>query len=199
MSKIIRSSLTTFFLESLEHCINSQKSITMEEKLALVEKFQKTGRIPTEVAECVEKTNIKPFFETEGHGYLKVPLEEIAQLDLVEKITPYSYMDTKDPNDEFGMPIYLEEDQDAKTYIDRLKQRGIPVDTTEHGIIPDKDIQGLHPYTKDIAYYFAHYERDFNDLLDIRKASKSEDEKRAILSIIEDRFGAKKSKIKNSD
>ena len=197
MNESIRSSLSMYFLEALEQCINSHKS-KQKEKVSILEKFQETGKIPSEVWGCMEKINVKPIYTSTlgGHKYIKVPMEEIARLNLIEEITPYSYIDWDDP---LGVPVYLESDVDANTYMDRLETRGIPVHLTDHGEIPHEEFEALSNYTKDVGYYFAHYERDFDDLLDIHKASKSEDEKSSILKIIEDKFGAKKPTIVNSD
>ena len=49
------------------------------------------------------------FIESPGHGWLRVPLREIIQLGIAEKITAYSYMDNQ-----FA---YLEEDIDAGVFI----------------------------------------------------------------------------------
>ena len=44
-----------------------------------------------------------------GHAWLKVPIQEIVQLALEEKISTYSYMDTQF--------VYLEEDLDLSVFI----------------------------------------------------------------------------------
>lgn len=51
------------------------------------------------------------FFEDAGHGWLQVPKEELKQLGIADKITGFSYTDNR-----FA---YLEEDQDASTYLDK--------------------------------------------------------------------------------
>lgn len=45
-----------------------------------------------------------------GHGWLEVTKIEALELDIVEKISPYSYEDRKN--------FYLEEDCDAALFID---------------------------------------------------------------------------------
>ena len=49
------------------------------------------------------------FIEDPGHGWLKVPREELKQLDIEDKITSYSYMDSE--------YAYLEEDIDADVFV----------------------------------------------------------------------------------
>lgn len=44
-----------------------------------------------------------------GHGWLAVKLAELEALNIADKITPYSY--------QRGQTAYLEEDQDAATFI----------------------------------------------------------------------------------
>jgi hypothetical protein len=53
-----------------------------------------------------------------------VPLSSLEALDLIDKITPYSYL--------LGAYAYLEEDQDATTFIDALVDKGIPFAFTVH-------------------------------------------------------------------
>jgi len=57
-----------------------------------------------------------------GHAWLRVPLSELHRLSLLSKISSYSFI-----NNEW---VYLEEDQDAALYLERLKQEGFnPFDT----------------------------------------------------------------------
>jgi len=49
------------------------------------------------------------FYADPGHGWLAVRRELIANLGLLEEITPYSYQK--------GGTVYLEEDQDAVTFL----------------------------------------------------------------------------------
>ena len=58
-----------------------------------------------------------------GHAWLRVPLSELHRLsspapgrNLLELISPYSFI-----NNEW---VYLEEDQDAALYLERLKEDG---------------------------------------------------------------------------
>ncbi|MBP8060109.1 MAG: hypothetical protein V9E94_10560 [Microthrixaceae bacterium] len=58
------------------------------------------------------------FVNDPGHGWLKVPLTDIAALGIEAQITPYSYIE--------GQFAYLEEDLDAPRYLEALTARGIP-------------------------------------------------------------------------
>lgn len=50
------------------------------------------------------------FYSDPGHGWLKVPRDDLVELNIEEKITPYSYMSCG------GRVVYLEEDCDLSTY-----------------------------------------------------------------------------------
>jgi len=54
------------------------------------------------------------FYSDPGHGWLRVPLQDIMDLDLVDKITKYSYMNATGSN----IYVYLEEDLDAQSFMD---------------------------------------------------------------------------------
>ena len=55
------------------------------------------------------------FFSDAGHGWLKVKRQELIDLNILDKITVYSYQK--------GAYVYLEEDQDAYTFINAFKER----------------------------------------------------------------------------
>jgi hypothetical protein len=52
------------------------------------------------------------FFADPGHGWLRVKRSELAELGLLNSITPYSY--------ENGKYVYLEEDCDASLFLTTL-------------------------------------------------------------------------------
>lgn len=58
------------------------------------------------------------FINDPGHGWLKVPLTDIAALGIEAQITPYSYIE--------GPYAYLEEDLDAPRYLEALTTQGLP-------------------------------------------------------------------------
>ena len=63
---------------------------------------------------------LRNFYFDSGHGWLEVTYEELIDLGITKRITNWSYRD--------GEKVYLEEDIDAGTYIDAVKeQRGLVV------------------------------------------------------------------------
>jgi hypothetical protein len=58
------------------------------------------------------------FVTDPGHGWLEVPLADIAALGIEGQISPYSYIN--------GRFAYLEEDCDYAVYMDALAARGLP-------------------------------------------------------------------------
>lgn len=80
------------------------------------------------------------FFSDSGHGWLKVSSSELADLDLLSKITRYSYM-TSD-----GRWVYLEEDRDLTTYLDAIGKNHAGW---------DKELKGKVKY-KNNAYYLSN-------------------------------------------
>jgi ABC-type transport system substrate-binding protein len=55
-----------------------------------------------------------------GHGWAKVKISLLEKLGIAKEITSYSYMR--------GQYAYLEEDQDASTFMQAMKKAGIPVE-----------------------------------------------------------------------
>lgn len=89
-----------------------------------------------------------PFFtfhQDAGHGWLEASVDLIDQLGLKNEIPRYSYMQ--------GGRVYLEEDQDAGTFITAYKARfGTAPDIRDAfypgGKHPDQSaIRGMAPYT----------------------------------------------------
>ena len=54
------------------------------------------------------------WYNDPAHGWLRVPIVAVVQVGASENITPYSYM--------HGQYAYLEEDQDASTFIKAWKE-----------------------------------------------------------------------------
>jgi hypothetical protein len=59
-----------------------------------------------------------------GHGWVKVPLKLLEELEIRDKITPYSYR-----RGNFG---FLEEDCDAPRFVAAMKARGVTVKFRSH-------------------------------------------------------------------
>jgi len=60
------------------------------------------------------------FYEDPGHGWLKVPLKELEELGIADKISAYSYMK--------GSHAYLEEDRDAPIFKKMMEAEGRTVE-----------------------------------------------------------------------
>jgi hypothetical protein len=66
----------------------------------------------------VHKIKGKYLFTSDAsHGWIKVPIEELKELGIADKITGYSY---QTPDGKFA---YLEEDADATTFVDAFQKR----------------------------------------------------------------------------
>jgi hypothetical protein len=73
--------------------------------------YDNDGRLIFDMKTC---TSFNPdstykFLDTESHAYLIVPIDLIKELNITKNITEYSYTN--------GIEIWLEEDQDAYTFI----------------------------------------------------------------------------------
>jgi len=53
-----------------------------------------------------------------GHGWYRVPRKKLIELNIADKITPYSY--------QYGDKVYLEEDQDMTTFLTAYFKGDIP-------------------------------------------------------------------------
>lgn len=60
------------------------------------------------------------YYQDPGHGWLRVPFEDLEQMDLVDKISTYSYISTN------GKWAYLEEDQDMFIFLNALWNAHVP-------------------------------------------------------------------------
>ena len=64
----------------------------------------------------------KKFYFDSAHGWLEVHYEELKDLEILDRITHWSYRDDE--------KVYLEEDIDAGTYVDAVKeQQGLEIKT----------------------------------------------------------------------
>jgi hypothetical protein len=71
------------------------------------------------------------FLADPGHGWLRVPLGEIAALGIEAEISPYSFID--------GRFAYLEEDCDAGRYLTAREAAGIPPPAIQHRAVAGFD------------------------------------------------------------
>lgn len=58
------------------------------------------------------------FHEDPGHGWLAVKRKELIELNIIDKISSYSYQN--------GDTVYLEEDCDASLFVERMKELNKP-------------------------------------------------------------------------
>jgi len=63
------------------------------------------------------------FISDPGHGWLEVPMSELDRLGIKGKISSFSYRN--------GDMAYLEEDDDAGTYLQALDEQGETLPTVE--------------------------------------------------------------------
>lgn len=81
------------------------------------------------------------YLQDPGHGWIEVPVAELAALGIADRITHYSYI-SRD-----GTLAYLEEDCDASTWHDAAVRVGKFPDLVEV-VEPRADsfVRGLRPY-----------------------------------------------------
>lgn len=79
-----------------------------------------------------------------GHAWLKVPIKSLFKHDIADKITIFSYLR--------GEYAYLEEDQDARIYLDMVKKNARDIKATHTNKY--SKVRGYHSYTYDRAIYF---------------------------------------------
>jgi hypothetical protein len=79
------------------------------------------------------ETKTYDFYEDSGHGWLKVSVDELQKMNLVDKISNYSYRK--------GCFAYLEEDCDAELFIRAMEGLGIKVQFRNHFIYGDSPIR----------------------------------------------------------
>lgn len=63
------------------------------------------------------------FYTDPGHGWVEVPRSLLNELDIADKITPYSY--------QRGDDVFLEEDCDLSTFADAMEKAGRPFKMTQ--------------------------------------------------------------------
>jgi antirestriction protein ArdC len=107
---------------------------TPEFLLALQERRNAAVRVPVATPHPVADLSITPadleagkrytFTSDPGHGWLVVPVSDIATLGIAQDISPYSYLSPR------GGKAYLEEDGDAPRFIEAYAQHyGLDLDT----------------------------------------------------------------------
>ena len=73
-----------------------------------------------------------------GHAWVKVPKKILRQLNIADKITPFSYMK--------GDNAYLEEDLDAGTFLKAMRASDHPAVLREHFTNQSSRVRGYDHY-----------------------------------------------------
>jgi hypothetical protein len=76
---------------------------------------------------------LRKFYFDSGHGWLEVNYQELIDLGITKRITNWSYRDDK--------KVYLEEDIDAGTYIDAVKEQRKRVVTVKNLNVADNHLR----------------------------------------------------------
>jgi len=76
---------------------------------------------------------LRKFYFDSGHGWLEVNYQELIDLGITKRITNWSYRD--------GEKVYLEEDIDAGTYIDAVKEQRKRVVTVKNLNVADNHLR----------------------------------------------------------
>lgn len=78
------------------------------------------------------------YYSDPGHGWVKVPIKELKELEIADKISPWSYMK--------GDYAYLEEDKDVYIFMMAMKKVGKPVSFREHNTDRQSKIRNYTSY-----------------------------------------------------
>jgi len=82
-------------------------------------------------------------FSDAGHGWAEVSLSELKQLNILDKITSYSYI--------FKNNAYLEEDCDLSTYIRALEENNVTFVFEDNYQGDNSPIRSYGRYNSEIA------------------------------------------------
>ena len=83
------------------------------------------------------------FYEDPGHGWLAAPLEHLERLDLIDKVSHYSYIR--------GRFAHLEEDCDYSLFVQAMRERGLAFTLREHHTDNRSRIRNYDPYSPALA------------------------------------------------
>ena len=89
-----------------------------------------------------------------SHGWAKVTIKELFKLDIVDKISTYSYIHKN------GLNAYLEEDSDLSTYLKALDSKGIKYKFKTMHTNKSSKIRSYNRYTLGINYKNPFYNSD---------------------------------------
>ena len=88
------------------------------------------------------------------HGWAKVSLKELLKLNILDKISTYSYIHKN------GLNAYLEEDCDLGLYLKALDDKGIKFKIIEKHTNKSSKIRSYKRYTLGINYKNPFYNSD---------------------------------------
>lgn len=88
------------------------------------------------------------------HGWAKVTLKELLKLNILDKISTYSYIHKN------GLNAYLEEDCDLSLYLKALDDKGIKFRIIEKHTNKSSKIRSYKRYTLGINYVNPFYNSD---------------------------------------
>jgi hypothetical protein len=89
-----------------------------------------------------------------SHGWAKVSLKELLKLNIIDKISSYSYIHKN------GLNAYLEEDVDLSTYLKALDDKGIKFRMIEKNANKSSKIRSYARYQLGINYKNPFYKSD---------------------------------------
>ena len=89
-----------------------------------------------------------------SHGWAKVSLKELLKLNIMDKISSYSYIHKN------GLYAYLEEDVDLSTYLKALDDKGIKFRMIEKHTDKSSKIRSYSRYTLGHNYINPFYKSD---------------------------------------
>ena len=85
------------------------------------------------------------FYEDPGHGWLAVPMIALYELEIVDKVSPYSYIR--------GLTAYLEEDCDYSTFAAAMRAAGRECTVTRKHTDRRSPIRSYRTYNPALVYY----------------------------------------------
>jgi len=96
------------------------------------------------------------FYSDAGHGWLAVKRDELNALNLLNKISEYSYQK--------GQTVYLEEDCDAGLFIEAKKQQGQTTNidniiNTRSDYSPIRNYKRFHPLPTECTHIRKEYDK----------------------------------------
>lgn len=97
------------------------------------------------------------FYADPGHGWLAVPLSLLQRLDLIDQVSPYSYMR--------GRLAHLEEDCDYSLFARAMRERGMVFHVKHHHTNKQSRIRGYDSYSPAKARGRLAYLRSFEKQL----------------------------------